>query len=469
MTVDSKLDTLTLSPTHDGRDTSKATTAPCLFLCLESHQPFAPTARFLLRCFDEVRLGRGDARSYDQVRTRERRTYLDMRVDDATMSSNHARVFDVLNGFAIEDKGSKNGTRVNGERITRVTLVDGDIIEVGRTFFIYRDMLVVGPDDPPIFEMSADTAVVPGFATLVPALARTYADLGPITRAGLPILITGETGTGKEVISRAIHTLSARTGACVAFNCGALPETLVEAELFGHRRGAFSDAKEDRPGLVRAADKGTLFLDEVGELRLPAQAALLRVLEEREVRPIGATSTVHVDVQFVSATNRSLEKMVESGSFRADLFHRLMGHVVELVPLRNRREDLGLILAALLKRHAGSDTSRIRLQPAVVRIMMSYGFPGNVRELDKALHSALALTQRGEIRAEHLPAWSRRAPTEVPTSHLHDDDPIKEELIRHFREQKGNVSAVARVMGKARTQVQRWMKRFGIEADEYSK
>jgi len=473
MTMAPKLDTLTLSPTHDGRDTSKATTAPCLFLCLESHQPFAPAARFLLRSFGQVRLGRGTARSYDQIDSPERRKDLDVRIDDGSMSSNHARVFGVLDGFAIEDQGSKNGTRVNGERITRVALVDGDIIEVGRTFFIYRDSLVVGPDDSSIFQLSADDAIVPGFATLIPALARSYADIEPITRAGLPILVTGETGTGKEVISRAIHILSKRTGACVAFNCGALPETLVEAELFGHKRGAFSDAKEDRPGLVRAADKGTLFLDEVGELRLPAQAALLRVLEEGEVRPIGATSTIKVDVQFVSATNRPLEKMVEAGSFRADLFHRLVGHVVELAALRHRREDIGIIVAALLKRHAGSDTSRIRLQPAVVRMFMSYGFPGNVRELDKALHAALALTRGGEIGVEHLPAWSRLAPTEMPsempTSGSHGDDPIKEELIRHFREHKGNVSAVARVMGKARMQVQRWMKRFGIDADDYSK
>jgi transcriptional regulator of acetoin/glycerol metabolism len=462
-------DTLTLSPTGDGRNDSNESTASLLFLCAAGHQPFAPAARFITQRFSEVCLGRGETRSYEEIRVPGQANRLDIKVEDAAMSSSHARIFKLMNGFVIEDRSSKNGTRVNGERITRQTMTDGDIIEVGRTFFIYRDSMMVGPDDPPIFEITAHDSVAPGLATVIPAIQRAYAQIATIARASLPILITGETGTGKEVLARAVHILSGRTGPFVAFNCGALPDTLVEAELFGHRRGAFSDAKEDRLGLVRAAHGGTLFLDEMGELKSPAQAALLRVLEEHEVRPIGATLPVKVDVQFVSATNRALDKMVAAGSFRADLYHRLAGHVLPLVPLRERREDMGLIVGSLLKRHGGANTQGIRLNSSAWRMLLSYGFPGNARELDKALHAALAMSHGGEIGAEHLPAWSREQSSESPTNEQPENDPLREELIQHFREHKGNVSAVARVMGKARVQVQRWMKRFNIDPQQYSK
>lgn len=456
-------DTLTLSPTAGDREDTKASAAPLLFLCAEGHHPFASAARFSLQKFGEVNLGRGTARSYEPSRS------LEVKIDDGSMSSNHARIFKLMNGFVIEDRGSKNGTRVNGEKITRQSLHDGDVIEVGRTFFIYRDSLVLGAEDAPIFETTVESAIAPGLATLIPSLHRAYTQLGTIARATLPILITGETGAGKEVLSRAVHTLSGRSGAFVAFNCGALPETLVEAELFGHRKGAFSDAKEDRLGLVRAAHGGTLFLDEMGELKPPAQAALLRVLEESEVRPIGATTAIKVDVQFVSATNRSLEKMVAAGTFRADLYHRLAGHILPLVPLRERREDLGLIVGALAKRHAGKTATDLRINSSAWRKLLGHAFPGNARELDKALHAAIALAQGGEIGAEHLPNWVREEATEAPASEPGDNDPLREDVIRHFREQKGNVSAVARVMGKARVQVQRWMKRFKIDPQDYSK
>ncbi|MRG93865.1 sigma 54-interacting transcriptional regulator [Polyangium spumosum] len=460
-------DTKTLSPTRDAGSDRAAVRAPLLFLCLESHRPFAPAARLSLAGIDEVTFGRGAPRSFERPSPRR----LAVRVDDAWMSTNHARIGKVLGRFTIEDLGSKNGTRVNGEAVTRAALADGDLLELGRTFFVFREGLVVSPDEPPIVEVSADGAKAPGLATLLPSLGRAYETLAVISRATLPILVTGETGTGKEVTARAIHALSGRPGAYVALNCGALPESLVEAELFGHRRGAFSDAKEDRPGLVRAADRGTLFLDEIGELRPPAQAALLRVLEEREVRPIGATSPVKVDVRFVSATNRGLEKMVSAGAFRADLFHRLAGHHIELSPLRERREDLFLVAASLIERHAGAEASRVRFHPSAARVMFEYGFPGNARELEKVLGAALALAGGGEVGLEHLPPWARGEAADEPAAAVKEGEgePLREELVRLFREHKGNVSAVARVMGKARMQVQRWMKRYGIDPEAFKK
>jgi len=467
-------DTKTLSPTRDASGDPAALRAPLLFLALESHRPFAPAARLSLAGVDEVTFGRGPQRSFERVASSGRSGRIVVRVDDAWMSTNHARIGKVLGRFTIEDSGSKNGTRVNGEPVTRAALADGDLIEVGRTFFVFREGLVITPDDPPIVEVAADQTKAPGLATLLPALRRAYETLAVIARSTLPILVTGETGTGKEVTARAIHALSGRPGAYVAVNCAALPESLVEAELFGHRRGAFSDAKEDRPGLVRAADRGTLFLDEIGELRPPAQAALLRVLEEREVRPIGATAPVKVDVRFVSATNRGLERMVSAGTFRADLFHRLAGHHIELLPLRERREDLWLVAASLIERHAGAEASRVRFHPSAARVMFEHAFPGNARELEKVLGAALALAAGGEIGLEHLPAWARGEasgdePAGAAKEAAGEGEPLREELVRLFREHKGNVSAVARVMGKARMQVQRWMKRYGIDPEAFKK
>lgn len=463
-------DTRTLTEAGDSalkRDKT-ASQAPFLFLCFEAHRPLAAPLRISLVDLDELSLGRGASRSYE--RTANRKAHLC--VDDAWMSSRHARLVKVLGRFAVEDLGSKNGTMQNGEAVTRAALKDGDLVEFGRTFFIFREALEVFPDDPPTFEANRQTAVAPLLATLLPSLGVVYQQLGIIAQTNLPILVTGQTGTGKEVTARSIHEISRRTGAFVAVNAGALPEALVEAELFGHRRGAFSDAKEDRPGLVRTADRGTLFLDEIGELRPPAQAALLRVLEEGEVRPVGATAPIKVDVRIVSATNRPLQAMVDAGTFRADLFHRLAGHTTSLWPLEQRREDLGLLITSFLGRHAAGKTAEVTFHPAAVRALFGYGFPGNARELEKVIGAALAFSQGGEIKEAHLPVWARsqnELPAQETSLGKQEDAALREELVKLFREHEGNVSAVARAMGKARMQVQRWMKRFGIEGEAFRK
>ncbi|UQA60761.1 sigma 54-interacting transcriptional regulator [Polyangium aurulentum] len=456
--------TLTVGEDGEGRDPERG---PCLFLAMESHRPLAPPARIGLAGLDEVVVGRGASRSYERE---PRGGRLTVRTEDPWLSTSHARFVKVLGRWSIDDLKSKNGSRLNGEPVTRAALEDGDLLELGRTFFIFRADVEVFPDDPPILEASRARAPAPGLLTLLPSLGRAHAMLETIARAEVPVLLEGETGTGKEVTARAIHALSGRRGECVAINCGALPEALVEGELFGHRRGAFSDAKEDRPGLVRAADRGTLFLDEIGELRPPAQAALLRVLEEREVRPIGATAPVRVDVRFVAATNRGLERMVENGGFRADLFHRLAGHRHELLPLRMRREDLGLVAGALIERHGGANAARVTLNPKAARALFEHGWPGNVRELEKALGSAIVLAGGGEVKLEHLPDKARRAGEgEGEESGPEGDGGKREEIVALLREHKGNVSAVARALGKARMQVQRWMKRFAIDPEQFRK
>src|SRR5262249_15561207 len=206
----------------------------------------------------------------------------------------HARLSRAGDAWTIEDAGSKNGTLVNGRAVDRAVLSDGDVIECGGTFFVLR--CAAGP----IADLDGPRGTMEALRTPSPALEREMGVLRKIARARVPVLVRGASGTGKEVVATAIHALSGRTGPLVAVNCGAMPANLVESELFGSRRGAFSGA-EERPGLVRNADRGTLFLDEVAELPTASQAALLRVLQEGEVLPLGAGVAVTVDVRVVAA------------------------------------------------------------------------------------------------------------------------------------------------------------------------
>jgi transcriptional regulator with PAS, ATPase and Fis domain len=278
-----------------------------------------------------------------------------------------------------------------------------------------------------------------------------------VASSRVTILLRGATGTGKEVLASAIHQISGRVGPFQPVNCAAIPAGLVESELFGHRRGAFSGAVEDQPGIIRGADRGTLLLDEVGDLPLPAQAALLRVLQEGEVAAVGGARASKVDLRVIAATHRNLEEMVESGLFRADLLARLSGYVCTLPPLRERLEDFSLLVSSLLSRIGASNTE---LSAEVARALLRYPWPLNIRELEKALSSAVALSAGGVIDLEHLPEAIRAAPAKPR------NDPAKmlrEELIGQLRAHGGNISAVARAMGKARTQIQRWIRKFDLD------
>jgi len=265
-----------------------------------------------------------------------------------------------------------------------------------------------------------------------------------------------------------VHELSGRRGAFVPVNCAAIPPSLVESELFGVRRGAYSGATESRMGLVRASGGGTLFLDEVGDLPQSSQAALLRVLSDGEVLPVGETRAERVDLRVVSATHRDLDAMVGRGEFRADLLARLSGFRLRLPPLRERREDIGLILARLLPRVAGTRASGMKLSCEAGYALLRHGWPQNVRELEKALTVATALAEGDEIRLEHLSAPLQEAaraqepPSEVARPLRPEEEDLRVRLETLLTEHRGNVAAVARVLGKARMQVHRWMKRCGI-------
>jgi DNA-binding NtrC family response regulator len=444
----------------DGGDASAAGVSAYLFVALDARRIDAPPARIALAGLDEVTIGRGDARTFT---TRDRRAWVEL--PDAGMSRAHARVTRAFGGWVVEDAGSKNGTLVGGRPITRVELADGDVIEVGRTFLLFRRALPFDPEAPALLDGAAASLRAPGLPTLSPAFERVLAALAAVAPAALPVILEGETGTGKEVAARAIHTLSGRRGDFVAVNCGALPAALVEAQLFGHKRGAFSGATEDRPGLFHAADGGTLLLDEIGEMPAPAQAALLRVLEQREVLPIGATRPVAVDVRVVAATHRPLDRLVEEGAFRRDLHARLAGVRLVLPALRERREDLGHLAAALLARAGVSPLPSI--EPRAARALLGAAWTGNVRQLEKCLMAAAVLAGGGPITAAHLPAELQGAPPRVADGGAEERAAQRDELLALLREHQGNVSAVARALGKARMQVQRWLKRYGLDPEAF--
>ncbi|HWM85043.1 MAG TPA: sigma 54-interacting transcriptional regulator [Kofleriaceae bacterium] len=451
----------TLSYADDRSEEERSFVAPYLVVALECERPMALPVRLSLVEVDRVAIGRGDERSWRRL-SEEGNPTLRIALPDGWMSSRHATLTRVSGGgWMLRDEGSKNGTFVNGRPAGETLLCDGDLVEAGSTLLLFRDRVRRSMREAPDLDVTAGGAAHPALLTLSFELSRALAPLARLAPAGVSIVIGGESGTGKELTARAIHDLSARPGPFVALNCGALPETLVEGELFGVKRGAFSGAAEDRLGLVRAAHRGTLFLDEIADLPPGSQVKLLRVLQEGEVTPLGATQPVAVDVRVLAASHRSLAEMVERGGFRADLYARLAGAHVALPPLRQRREDIGLLVAVLLGRLLGPGAEAVRLEREAARALFLYPWPNNIRELEQTLRAAVALASGLRIAPTHLPEAVRgRPPAEA-------DQRAREELVRLLAEHGGNISAVARAMGKARVQIRRWCRRFGIDPDAY--
>ncbi|MGE0324217.1 MAG: sigma 54-interacting transcriptional regulator [Polyangiaceae bacterium] len=434
-----------------------------LVLAFECQRPRAGGLRVPLGANALLSVGRGAERSLSGDSS-----HLELRVPDAKLSKIHAEVKRRGDKLLARDVGSTNGTYVNQVRCADwVTLEDGDVLRVGHTFFVAQCR--------PMISSSAnlvDPKDLEGFATLEPSLAAGLERLERIAGTPLPVMLLGESGTGKELLARAIHQRSRRSGPFVAVNCGALTPTLIESQLFGHVRGAFSGAVRDQPGLIRTAHQGTLFLDEVAELRPEAQATLLRVLQEGEVLPVGGTQATRVDLRVVSATLRPINPTDADGRFRRDLYARLAGFVFSLPPLREHIEDLGVITAQLLERSPVTSNRNVSLRPAAADLLLRYDWPLNVRELQQVLAAASALTPDGVVRPSHLPELLR--PTEaleaakraVLVSELSSaDQSFRADLIRELRAHGGNITAAARSMGKARQQVQRWIRRLAIDPE----
>jgi transcriptional regulator with PAS, ATPase and Fis domain len=445
-----------------------------LVVALDCERPLGAASRHSLSGVDVVELGRGETGARRERTARG--STLALQLNDPVVSTRHARLERQLDNYFLEDAGSRNGTRVNGQKVERRLLEDGDVIEVGRTLLVFRARQRAGEAMPLDVVARVENAALPGVVTLEPGFSLALAQVGRLARSDLSMLLLGESGTGKEVVARAIHEASGRSGAFVAVNCGAIPENLVEAELFGWRKGAFSGAIADQPGLVRSAHQGTLFLDEIADLPLVSQAALLRVLQEREVRPVGGAGATPIDLRVVAATHQPLPELVERGRFREDLYSRIIGSLLKLPALRERPEDLGVLTGELLLRHAQSP-SAVRFELAAARALFCYSWPRNIRELENALKAALVLSPDGVLRLQYFPdplhvAEARprtKSPPPEPEPPELDAAQLRHraELVELFREHQGNVSAVARVTGKARNQIQRWMKRYAIDPAEY--
>jgi DNA-binding NtrC family response regulator len=285
--------------------------------------------------------------------------------------------------------------------------------------------------------------------------------------ADSPVLLAGESGTGKELLARFLHTENrSRKGKFVAVNCSAIPENLLESQLFGHRRGSFTDAREDRIGLFLEAEGGTLFLDEIGDMPLPLQGKLLRVLQEKEVLPLGASTPIRTDVRVIAASNRNLETLAAEGRFRSDLFYRLSVIVIRIPPLRERREDLIPLMAHFLRKHGERlGKADVRIGPEALDAMMAYSWPGNVRELENAVERALVLGQKPVIGLEDLPEslWSAPPIVEENTGMTSVAHVEREHILKTLRAVAGNKAAAARLLGVDRKTLYRKLKAYRID------
>lgn len=317
---------------------------------------------------------------------------------------------------------------------------------------------------------------VDGLVGASPPMQRLAAMLSTLSNTDATILLTGESGTGKGVVARAIHSSSRRQeGPFVAVDCGALPDNLLEAEVFGYRRGAFTGADRDRVGLFEEADKGTLFLDEVANMSLALQKRLLRVLQEREIRRLGENEIRHIDVRIVAATNGDLKKLVAEGRFREDLFYRLNVVGLELPPLRERLEDLELLIERFLRDSAPAGSRPKRLAPGVLKALASHDWPGNVRELQNAIERLVAVAPGEIILPDHLPdhlrdkadssqSDARTQPQGAPAEHplfKTGEQRMIEEALRRFA---GDKAKAARYIGWNRQKLYRRMRAYGVPA-----
>jgi DNA-binding NtrC family response regulator len=338
------------------------------------------------------------------------------------------------------DAGSRNGTFLNGRAVDSSVLNDGDVLRAGDSILVF------------------DRGDV---------MAERRGQASRAAKSALPVLLQGPTGTGKELLARQIHDDSGRAGAYVPVNCAALPRELFASELFGHTRGAFSGAASPRAGLFAAAEGGTLFLDEIGDMPLELQPSLLRSVELKTIRPVGADSEHSVDVRVVAATNQDLEEACKSGRFRPDLHARLAQIVIRLPALTGRRRELLSILRSLAQREG----AELSVDSDAAEALLLWDWPRNVRELESLVRSllvvrgstALTLAELGALKGEvveHLRAERAGAdPVHGAEGNpLADRQRLRELIERHA----GNVSQVARDLGVTRAQVYRWMKRLGI-------
>jgi DNA-binding NtrC family response regulator len=391
--------------------------------------------------------------------------------EDRTASRHHFEIQYTERGYLLVDLNSTNGTFLDGRRVERAYMTAGSQVRAGSstiTFVPLDEEVTVEPDTE---------GQLGGMVGQSVKMRQIFGLIRKIAPMDVSVIVQGETGTGKELVARAIHENSSRRkGPMVVLDCGAIPPNLIESELFGHEKGAFTGAVSSRPGAFERADGGTIFLDELGELRLDLQPKLLRVLENREVRRVGGNDVVEVNVRVIAATNRDLVKEIQSGNFREDLYFRLSVINIQLPPLRQRREDIPQILRrALADPELVQKHGRKRFSPEALSVLTAYNWPGNVRELINVLSHVLTFSEGEEILVNNLPARVQGQQKEAPVpfnEHLSFKD-AKEQLLENFEREyigsllkrcEGNISRAARESGLHRKSIERLVKKYQLDA-----
>jgi len=393
-----------------------------------------------------MRVGRGDE--------------AEIRLHDLRVSRLHLTLLAEAGGVLVRDLGSSNGTHLGEVRLEgskRVTT--GALIRVGDSRLVLAE---VGSDQTTPGPVLGGTASGDAVVAADPATVRLFALVRRVAPSRLPVLLVGETGTGKEVAARALHRYShAAGGPFVPVNCGALAESIAEGELFGFAQGAHPGAPGPRRGFFEQADRGTLLLDEVGELSPANQTRLLRTLQDRVVTRVGGNAAVPVDVRVVAATHRNLAVEVAQKRFREDLYFRLNGITVEVPALRSRPGDILPLVARFLAEH---DPGFV-LGPGVEAALRAYRWPGNIRELRHAVECGVALAEGRELRLEHLPPTVRDTQATPPESTLwaQVDDLERQSIVRALADHNGNQSHAARTLGISRRALIYKMERFGLK------
>ena len=429
---------------------------------------------FTTKGTDGIRLVEiGAALELGRERLRENRSVARFETDDPHMSRSHALLSRNATGaVTVRDLGSRNGVLLNGEPLSdERALRDGCLLFIGSHVFVYR---LMSPDEIEAIqsEWAEPLAPVP---TMSAVLARISARLRRLARSRVDLLLGGETGVGKEVFAEAIHRESGRPGPLIAINCAALPETLLESELFGYARGAHSMADQSKAGLIEQAEGGTLFLDEIGEMSQSGQSKLLRFLQDRMLTPLGSTRPRRMDVRVIAATRRPVALSDTDTGVRFDLATRLGPEPLMLPPLRARPEDIGLLARYFLRDHPRS------FGVPAFRSLFLHRWPGNVRELVKTMQLAAVLSEPNtRIEAEHLPfAPEPDLTTDEPSRRAIEDGsipldpdlpsrrPTSERLTKLLGRHHGNVADVARDLGRQRTLVWRWLRQEGLDPERF--
>ncbi|MEK6607827.1 MAG: sigma 54-interacting transcriptional regulator [Myxococcota bacterium] len=405
----------------------------------------------------------------------------DLVVEDDTVSRYHCRIVQDADAWLLQDLGSTNGTFINRVRVREGYLKPGCTITVGETDLKFQHA------DERVEILPSRRGSLGGLIGRNPKMRAIYAIIEKIAPTGTTVVVEGETGTGKEVVAQAIHALSPRrSGPLMVLDCGAVPPNLIESEIFGHERGSFTGALMTRQGLFELAHGGTLFLDEIGELSVDLQPKLLRAIEQREIRRVGSSKPLRVDVRVIAATHRNLDVEVKAGRFREDLFYRLSVVRVVLPPLRERPDDVALLARHFLDTGAWNrgraGQPRVReIAERALDLLASYAWPGNVRELANVIERAVSFCDGETIEVEHLPDQVRRDVAGVGAAAAPlADEPFKEAkertvsrferdyVLATLQKSGFNISHAAREADIDRKYFRKLMRKYGIRSDTHA-